>query len=408
MTDYYESSDITRVVRIAHGTNRGLFFGFGAIVKFGEILDDLKPSCVGFVSSPTAYQKCGLWDTITKALAERGIEYLHYNGISTNPTVEQIDEAVDLFRAKYGPGFLVCGIGGGSPCDSAKAVSILLEYSNNKARELYKGEFEPKCRSKLVLVNLTHGTGTECDRYSVASILTGELYPIKSGIGFEFLYPDYSIDDINGLFSLSPDMVRFTTIDALNHVMEASTTTIMTPYVCTLTREAVYLIVRYLPIALAEPDNLRARYWLSYAAAIAGMAIDESGCHLTHLMEHTLSAYRPRLAHGRGLALLQPAVLKHIWPKVCGYLNDLFRPILGNLKGTPDEAEQAFRRMRAFHNKVGFSGTLTDEGFNLEDVDTLTDATLAYYGAKATLSITPVPTSRSDLQRIFAESFYRM
>lgn len=111
MTDYYESSDITRVVRIAHGTNRGLFFGFGAIVKFGEILDDLKPSCVGFVSSPTAYQKCGLWDTITKALAERGIEYLHYNGISTNPTVEQIDEAVDLFRAKYGPGFLVCGIG---------------------------------------------------------------------------------------------------------------------------------------------------------------------------------------------------------------------------------------------------------------------------------------------------------
>lgn len=90
-------------------------------------------------------------------------------------------------------------------------------------------KFEPKCRSKLVLVNLTHGTGTECDRYSVASILTGELYPIKSGIGFEFLYPDYSIDDINGLFSLSPDMVRFTTIDALNHVMEASTTTIMTP-----------------------------------------------------------------------------------------------------------------------------------------------------------------------------------
>ena len=98
MTDYYETFNIEKVVRIAHGTNRGLFFGPGAIAKFGEILDDLKPSCVGFVSSPTAYQKCGLWDTITKALAERKIEYLHYSGINTNPTIEQVDEAVSLFR----------------------------------------------------------------------------------------------------------------------------------------------------------------------------------------------------------------------------------------------------------------------------------------------------------------------
>ena len=107
MTDYYETFDIEKVVRIAHGTNRGLFFGPGAIAKFGEILDDLKPSCVGFVSSPTAYQKCGLWDTITKALAERKIEYLHYSGINTNPTIEQVDEAVSLFRAKYNKDFLV-------------------------------------------------------------------------------------------------------------------------------------------------------------------------------------------------------------------------------------------------------------------------------------------------------------
>lgn len=406
MTDYYGTFDIKRVIRITHGTNSGLFFGFGAITKFGEILDDLKPSCVGFVSSPTAYQKCGLWNTILNALTERGIEYLQYSGVNTNPTVEQIDEAVTLFKPKYNKNFLVCGIGGGSPCDSAKAVSILLEYPDHNARELYKGEFEPKCRSKLTLINLTHGTGTECDRYSVASILAGEQYPIKAGIGFGFLYPDYSIDDIDGLFSLSSDMVRFTTIDALNHVMEASTSRIMTPYVCTLTREAVYLIVYYLPIALTEPDNIRARYWLSYAAAIAGMAIDESGCHLTHLMEHTLSAYKPKLAHGKGLALLQPAVLKHIWPKVCGYLNDLFRPILGDLKGVPEEAEKAFRRMRAFHNKVGFSGTLADEGFSLADVDTLTNATLAYHGAVSTLSIVPVPTSRSDIHRIFTESFY--
>lgn len=60
MPGCYESYDIERITRLVHGTSKGLFFGYGAIRMFGEILDDLKPSCVGFVTSPTAYKKCGL------------------------------------------------------------------------------------------------------------------------------------------------------------------------------------------------------------------------------------------------------------------------------------------------------------------------------------------------------------
>lgn len=93
-------------------------------------------------------------------------------------------------------------------------------------------------------------------------------------------------------------MTRFTTIDALNHVMEACTTTLCTPYSCTLAIEVVKLVHHYLPIVLDKPNDMRARYWLTYAAAIAGMAFDESLLHLTHALEHTLSAYVPTLAHG--------------------------------------------------------------------------------------------------------------
>lgn len=100
------------------------------------------------------------------------------------------------------------------------------------------------------------------------------------------------------MLSMSADMVRFTSIDALNHVMEAATTTIATAYSRTLAREVTYLVTRYLPEALKEPKSIRPRYWLTYAAAIAGMSFDESLLHLTHALEHTLSAYVPNLAHG--------------------------------------------------------------------------------------------------------------
>lgn len=96
MGDFYEEFDISHVVRLTHGTKKGLYLGYGAIAKFGEALDDLKPSCLGFVTSPSAYKKCGLWDTIASELEKRGIPYLHYDKIMTNPTVEALTEAVEL------------------------------------------------------------------------------------------------------------------------------------------------------------------------------------------------------------------------------------------------------------------------------------------------------------------------
>lgn len=403
---YYESYDIERITRLIHGTSKGLFLGYGAIQKFGEILDDLKPSCIGFVTSSSAYKRCGAWDVIETMMKERGIPHLLYDKVTTNPTVEMIDEAVTLFKEKYDEDFMVCSIGGGSPGDSAKSVAVLLAHPETDAKALYMGTFNAERRTKLVMINITHGTGTECDMFAVASILTGEAYPFKPALVTPVIYPDYSIDDVDTMLSMSTEMIRFTSLDALNHVMEAATTVYATPYSCTLARETVLLVHRYLPIALNDSTHRRARYWLTYAAAIAGMAFDESLLHLTHALEHTLSAYKPTLIHGHGLALLQPAVLKHIWPKVCTFMSDLFRPILGNLRGEPEEAQKAFERMREFHKKVGFNGTLSDLGFTKDDVNELTEATWACPGMTGLLALSPVPCEKEDARRLFLEAFY--
>lgn len=68
-------------------------------------------------------------------------------------------------------------------------------------------------------MNLTHGTGGEIDRYSVATIPENQ---VKVGIGYDCLYALYLIDDSSLMLNLPLDQSVYTAIDALNHAVEAS------------------------------------------------------------------------------------------------------------------------------------------------------------------------------------------
>lgn len=96
------------------------------------------------------------------------------------------------------------------------------------------------------------------------------------------------------------------------------------PYSILLAKEAVRLIVRYLPVAVNDPENLVARYYLLYASAIAGISFDNGLLHLTHALEHPLSAVKPEIAHGLGLGAILPAVVKTIYPAVAEVLADIY------------------------------------------------------------------------------------
>lgn len=58
------------------------------------ILDDLKPKCVGIVTSKSAYIKSGVWEKLTKMFDARNIRHLMYNKVSTNPTIDMVGECV--------------------------------------------------------------------------------------------------------------------------------------------------------------------------------------------------------------------------------------------------------------------------------------------------------------------------
>jgi alcohol dehydrogenase class IV len=378
------------------------YFGIGAIEHLPEIMERYKKmgiSRVAIITGRSSYRKSGVWEKIKPLLEALNIEYAHYDGIKANPTVEQLDDAVKMVK-EIQPQAVV-GIGGGSPLDSSKAVAVLLRHPDRTARDLYRKRFTPLEALPVVAVNLTHGTGSEVDRYAVATIPEDKD---KSGIGFDCIYPQYAIDDPTFTLTLSLRKVLYTSLDTLNHAIEAATTTLASAYTVMLAREVVELVARWLPVAVDDLSNLEARYWLLYASVLGGIAIDCAVVHLTHPMEHTLSAVRPELAHGLGLSILLPSVIKTIYPAKGDVLSQILKPIVPKLKGTPKEAKDAAKAVEEWIFSLGVKEKLHDVGFSEEDIPELVKYLKKAQEGGGSLSLSPVPVDDELLRQIYYES----
>jgi len=379
------------------------YFGVGSIKKIEDILKALKHKGIDnviFVTGKNSYKVSGAWDVIEPALNTLGFKYSLYDKVGPNPTVDMIDEAAKFGRETGAKA--VIGIGGGSPIDTAKSVAVLLEYTDKNARELYELKFTPEKAAPIIAINLTHGTGTEVDRFAVATIPEKNYKP---AIAYECLYPMYAIDDPALMIKLDKKQTIAVTIDALNHVTEAATTLVTSPYSILLAKEAVRLIVRYLPVAVNDPENLVARYYLLYASAIAGISFDNGLLHLTHALEHPLSAVKPEIAHGLGLGAILPAVVKTIYPAVAEVLADIYSPIVPGLKGLPAEAEYVAKKVEEWLFNVGCTQKLSDFGFTKEDVPTLVKLAKTTPSLDGLLSNAPVEATEAVIAKIYEESF---
>lgn len=204
---------------------------------------------------------------------------------------------------------------------------------------------------------------------------------------------------------LPSNQTLFVTVDALNHIVEASTSKAASPFSILLAKETVRLISRYLPQALAHPEDLTARYYLLYASLIAGISFDNGLLHFTHALEHPLSAVKPELAHGLGLGMILPAVIKQIYPATAEVLADILSPIVGGLQGLPSEAEKASKGVEQWLYSVGITSKLADEGFKKEDVKKLTDLAFNTPSLDLLLSLAPVTADKATVEAIYNDSF---
>eukprot|EP01029_Cantina_marsupialis_P009028 TRINITY_DN2116_c0_g1_i1.p1 TRINITY_DN2116_c0_g1~~TRINITY_DN2116_c0_g1_i1.p1 ORF type:complete len:405 (+),score=166.43 TRINITY_DN2116_c0_g1_i1:94-1308(+) len=392
-----------RVTKINHGACV-TYMGAGCVAaKFGEVIQGLKDSgvsAIGLVTSKGAYKKSGAFAVVEPILEELKMNFVHYDKVVTNPTTSNVDEAVKMFReSKDSPVGAILAIGGGSPLDAGKAISVMMEYPDNKAADIVRYILTPTKALPFININLTHGTGSETDRFYVNTIDDQETC-VKVGTAFDLSYPMASFDDPLFTRTLGKELTAWVTVDCLNHVLEAATTDWATPLAVNLAKHVCELIAEFLPIALKDPSDIRARYYLMYASYIGGISMDSAFLHATHAMEHALSAIVTDLPHGLGLALLMPSVYKRCFEEIPVVVREILSPIVKLEENAT--GENVFEGMRNWLAEMGISQRM-GSFFKKEDIDMLVKHVHTCGDFLCTLA--PFTVDDAVMKDIFSESF---
>lgn len=377
------------------------YFGVGAINKIDEIADKLIDRGIDkvmVITDEVSYKASGAWETIKPVMEDKGIDFVLYDEVRPNPTYEGCDELAALAQAEKADAFI--SIGGGSSHDTAKTAAALLTGAGDNTKELYEEIVSIDEAAPIISINTTHGTGSEVNNFSVAQS-DGGFKPLITGPG---LYPDFSIEDPSLTKTLPEEQTVSTSLDALNHVFESTTTTVRNPYSTELGMTASRLIYEWLPVARREPENVRARYWLMYASAVAGISFDIAKLHLTHALEHPISALSPEATHGTGLSSILPSVSRVTYAALPRTTADFLSPIAPELRGEPGEADYAAQELENWLASVGRPEKLEDLGFTEEDVDDLTENTMESPMSETLFSVAPVKVTDELVRGIFKES----
>ena len=137
---------------------------------------------------------------------------------------------------------------------------------------------------------------------------------------------------------------------------------------------------------------------------MGGVSFDNGLLHYTHALEHPLSAVKPELAHGLGLAILLPAVIKVIYKDRPHVLAEILAPIAKGLTGDPAEAEKAAKEVQSWLASVGVPEKLADEGFTEADVEKLVNLVYTTPSLGGLIDIGPSGNGREVVEAIYKDS----
>jgi alcohol dehydrogenase class IV len=283
-----------------------ILFGLGTAKAAAAEVKALGATKVLIATDPGVVQ-AQLLQPVLASLRDASIPFVLFDEVEPEPAARLVDLGAE--RAKAEGCDLVLGIGGGSSLDVAKGISLMatnpgqvLDYCG---MELVKQRGLPK-----ILMPTTAGTGSEVTRVFV---ITDEKENTKKAVYSSYSLSEVAIVDPLLTLSMPPKVTADTGIDALVHAVETYVSMNATPFSDLLAEEAMALIGQYLPTAWAKGSNVEARYQMSLAATLAGLAFASGGLGAVHGLSYPLGTDY-HMPHGRSNAILLPHIMRFNLP----------------------------------------------------------------------------------------------
>ena len=343
--------------------------------------------------------KFGVAAMIEDVLKGASIPYEIYSEIKPNPTIKNVLDGLERFKAS-GADCMVA-LGGGSSMDTAKAIGII--FNNPEFADVRSLEGTAPTRNKAVptfAVPTTAGTAAEV---TINYVITDEENRKKMVCVDPNDIPVCSVIDCELMMSMPKGLTASTGLDALTHAIESY----ITPGAWTMSDmfeyKAIELIHEHLYNAVQNGKDVKAREGMAEAQYIAGMGFSNVGLGIVHSMAHPLGAFYDT-PHGVANALLHPNVMEYNAesPAREKYLG-IAKAMGVNTEGmSVDEGvKAAIQAVRDLSLSVNIPQHLSEIGVRKED---LHDLAVAAFNDVCTGG-NPRPTSVEDIEKLYNIAF---
>lgn len=328
-----------------------------------------------FVCTDPDLVKFGVAAKVTDLLDEAGIAYSVYSDIKPNPTIQNVTDGVEAFKAAEADSIVT--IGGGSAMDTAKAIGVIItnpEFADVRSLE---GVAPTKNHAVFTIaVPTTAGTAAEV---TINYVIT-DVEKVRKFVCVDTNdAPEVAVVDPEMMASMPAGLTASTGMDALTHAIEGYTTKGAWEMSDMFHLKAIELISKNLRDAVAEAKSGvpgSGREGMALAQYIAGMGFSNVGLGVDHSMAHTLSAHFDT-PHGVACAMLLPIAMEFNKPVVTERLAKVAVAMGVDITGmsTEEAADAAIAAVKQLSVDVNIPTVC--EAITEEELDTLTKDAMA-------------------------------
>jgi alcohol dehydrogenase YqhD (iron-dependent ADH family) len=361
-----------------------ILFGKDTEKEAGNMIRKHGGTRVMMVYGGGSIKKSGLYDRVVKSLNDAGISFIELGGVKPNPLRSLVDKGLKIAQDEK-IDFLL-GVGGGSTIDTAKGIALGLA-NNGEYWKFYNNV----PAEKMAQVGTIHTIAAAGSETSASSVLVDDVETgRKRGFMWTPCRPVFAIMNPELTYTVSPYQTGAGSADIFAHTVMRyfiNSSSHLGDEYCESTLRTV---VKYAPIAIANPTDYEARSELMLAGSFSHndlTGIGRSGPRGgEHGLESQLSGHYDT-AHGAGLAAVMPAWLQYIvdhgpadkGARIAQFGVKVFgvEPDMADVKAVADEG---LRRFRSWVKSIGMPLTLKELGIPQGDLQGVIDRCLDNLG----------------------------
>ena len=276
-------------------------FGKGQIKSIVNFIS--KDQKVLVVYGGGSIKKNGVYDQVVSALD--GYTWSEFSGVEPNPSVETLNKAVEIIKAKKID--FILAVGGGSVIDGCKYLAAASLYDGD-GWDFLEGKQVEKALPLGAILTLP-ATGSESN---VNSVISKKATNEKRYFGSPLLYPKFAVLDSSVMSTLDDRQLANGLVDAFVHTCEQYLTY---PNTSLLHDGYAQTILKGLHTLAQDWSNRKTELWQENLMLLANQALNGfigSGVPqdwATHMIGHEITAFYG-LDHAQSLAVVQPHLLR--------------------------------------------------------------------------------------------------